>query len=316
MTQALDILVERLLVNPQQPRTTFDDAELKVLAQSIQEHGIIQALAVEDAGDGWYIVHDGERRLRSAKLAGLATVPCVVSPPLDGEVADKNRLLRALIANDQRVSLNPIEQAQAYNVLRQNGMMVWEIAKSTGRSTTFVSDRLKLLTLDEEIQKLVARRLLPLDSKMVEAFLSIPQETRIKLAQRLARPRQGITAVVTACERARVRLEQHERAQDRRNDEKVPAFVAGGRRPRTSNETVRWPNVRSAVQGTCDHCDANPRNPQIPEPAWALIVKASEGTCEQCSIRPRQREEVLSVCKACPMVELLRKLTAADGVKA
>lgn len=302
------IPVERLLVNPQQPRQEFGEGALNSLADSLKENGVLQALAVEDAGDGWYIIHDGERRWRAAKIAGLPTVPCLITPGLNG-TGNRDRLLRALVANEQRVGLNPIEQANAYQALVDLGYKTYEIARSVNKSENHIVATRKLLQLDKEIQDLIAHRQLPRDQRVVEALLSIPDvEVRVKLALRLARPGVSISVVTAACNRLRKHLEEQAPAQ---SNEKTPAFVVT-KRPSDEKKAVRWPVARAAVQGTCDACDVNPKLPNVPEPAWSLIVAATEDTCHRCGIRPRRPSEVLTVCKACPMVEMLRRLTSAE----
>src|SRR5436309_14427767 len=104
----LDVPVNAVGPNPKQPRTRFDDEAMASLAASTREVGILQPLVVRRCGDGRYELIAGERRLRAAKAAGLATVPIVLR---DSEDAD---LLReALIENIHREDLNPIEQAEA-----------------------------------------------------------------------------------------------------------------------------------------------------------------------------------------------------------
>src|SRR6185369_7089197 len=97
------IHISRVVPNPEQPRKTFDQAELDGLADSIREHGVIQPIVVESCADD-YILHDGERRLRAAKLAGLKKIPAIVHPPLNG-TGPQERLERALVANVQRVEM-------------------------------------------------------------------------------------------------------------------------------------------------------------------------------------------------------------------
>lgn len=78
------IPIDSIYPNPEQPRKTFDKVELNNLAESIRLHGVIQAITVEEASNGMYILHDGERRLRAAKMAGLREIQAEVSPSLNG----------------------------------------------------------------------------------------------------------------------------------------------------------------------------------------------------------------------------------------
>ena len=74
------IPLDKILPNPEQPRTIFDPEELNSLAQSIRENGVIQPIVVEGAPDGFFILHDGERRVRASRLAGLTEIPASVGP--------------------------------------------------------------------------------------------------------------------------------------------------------------------------------------------------------------------------------------------
>ena len=113
------VAVDRILPNPQQPRRAFDAERLNELAESIRADkaaggtGVIQAVTVEEAPAGWFVLQDGERRLRAAKLAGLAEIPVSVAPSLNG-TAPKDRLIRAMVANMQREDLGPIDEARGY----------------------------------------------------------------------------------------------------------------------------------------------------------------------------------------------------------
>lgn len=135
---------------PMQPRTTFDEAALATLAESIQTHGIVQPLLVRRRGDGFELIA-GERRWRAAKMAGLERVPVLVR-----DVADKDVLEIALIENIQREDLNPIEEAQAYQRLIENvGLTQEALATRIGRDRSYITNYLRLLRLPEDLQELV-----------------------------------------------------------------------------------------------------------------------------------------------------------------
>ena len=109
----LEIDLDRIARNPDQPRENFDEAALGELAASIAVHGVIQPVIVRTRADGAYELIAGERRLRAARLAGLDTIPSIVR---DAEAATDSLEL-ALIENLQREDLNPIETALAYREL-------------------------------------------------------------------------------------------------------------------------------------------------------------------------------------------------------
>jgi ParB family transcriptional regulator, chromosome partitioning protein len=148
----LDVPVNAVGPNPKQPRTRFDDEAIASLAASIREVGILQPLVVRRAGDGRYEVIAGERRLRAAKAAGLATVPVVLR---DSEDAD---LLReALIENIHREDLNAIEQAEAFRqLLEELGLKQDELAERVGVSRSHIANTIRLLALPMEVQQLLA----------------------------------------------------------------------------------------------------------------------------------------------------------------
>jgi ParB family transcriptional regulator, chromosome partitioning protein len=148
----LDVPVNAVGPNPKQPRTRFDDEAIASLAASIKEVGILQPLVVRRASDGRYEVIAGERRLRAAKAAGLATVPVVLR---DSEDAD---LLReALIENIHREDLNPIEQAEAFRqLLEELGLKQDELAERVGVSRSHIANTIRLLALPMEVQQLLA----------------------------------------------------------------------------------------------------------------------------------------------------------------
>ncbi|MFZ2300073.1 MAG: ParB/RepB/Spo0J family partition protein [Candidatus Moraniibacteriota bacterium] len=149
--EALEIPLEKIAPNPHQPRLHFDETKLDELAQSIQEHGILQPLVVSQVGDRYEIIA-GERRFQAAKRAGLNTVPVVVR-----SATDQEKLELAIIENIQRHNLNPIEEAKAYlRLLDEFGMHQEAVAKKMGKSRSAVANTLRLLHLPIEIQRAVA----------------------------------------------------------------------------------------------------------------------------------------------------------------
>lgn len=138
--------------NPHQPRKEFDEDALKELADSIREHGIIQPIIVEEAGDGSYFIIAGERRTRAARLAGLAQVPVIIK-----KFSDERKLEVALIENIQRENLNPVEEAQAYHKLMTIGNLSQEeTAARVGKNRSTVANALRLLKLPEDISSSLA----------------------------------------------------------------------------------------------------------------------------------------------------------------
>lgn len=160
--------VEVIFPNKYQPRSDFDDAGLTELADSIREHGILQPLAVTPNEDesGYYVIA-GERRLRAAKIAGLAKVPTII------RIVDNNQEIAelSLIENVQRKDLNPIEAAIAYQRLIAEFKLTQEqIAERTGKNRSTITNSLRLLQLPKPVLEAVregwpetsARALLPM----------------------------------------------------------------------------------------------------------------------------------------------------------
>ena len=150
-----------------QPRKQFDPESLSDLADSIREHGIIQPLTVRKLQSGYYQIIAGERRWRAARMAGLSEVPAIVI-----EADDRKAMELAMIENLQREDLNPIEEAEGYQVLMsQYGMTQEETAQRVGKSRSAVANALRLLHLCPPVRAMVedgrlsnghARAILPL----------------------------------------------------------------------------------------------------------------------------------------------------------
>ncbi len=141
--------IELLKPNPQQPRTEFDEDALLELSESIKEHGVIQAVLVEEAENGEYYIIAGERRTRASKLAGLKEIPVRVQ-----KFSEQKKLEVALIENIQRENLSPLEEAKAYHNLMELANITQEdVAKRVGKNRSTVANALRLLKLPEDMQK-------------------------------------------------------------------------------------------------------------------------------------------------------------------
>lgn len=148
--ELLEIDLDLIQPNSEQPRTRFAEENLEELTQSIRANGIVQPIIVRRKDAGFQIVA-GERRWRAAQRAGLQKVPAVVKD------VDDNKLLElALIENIQRQELNPIEEARAYkNLIETVGLTQEMVADRVGKNRTVVTTSLRLLKLPDELQKLV-----------------------------------------------------------------------------------------------------------------------------------------------------------------
>lgn len=147
-SQVLQINIDDIIPNRFQPRVAFDEKALNELAASIKEHGIIQPLVLRKLGDKYEIIA-GERRYKAATLAGLTTVPAVISNIDDNKSAEV-----ALVENVQRRDLTPIEEARSYKNLLDKGYLTQDdLAKKMGLSQATIANKLRLLNLDDRVQQ-------------------------------------------------------------------------------------------------------------------------------------------------------------------
>jgi ParB family chromosome partitioning protein len=140
--------IEFLSPNPRNPRRQFHEADLEELTESVRQRGIIQPILVRAADGGRYEIIAGERRWRAAQRAGLHEVPIVLV-----EATDRQSLEFAIVENVQRTDLNPIEEAQGYDLLATEFRHDQEtIAKIVGKSRSHVANMLRLLKLSEPVK--------------------------------------------------------------------------------------------------------------------------------------------------------------------
>lgn len=148
--EILDIPVEDIFPNIDQPRLNFDEDKLSDLVQSIKIHGVLQPIFVKKHLKGYEIIA-GERRWRATKLAKLESVPCIIK-----EISEDKKLEISLIENIQREDLNPLEIAEAYDkLLKKFGYNQQELALKMGKDRTTVTNIVRLLKLPSEIKDLI-----------------------------------------------------------------------------------------------------------------------------------------------------------------
>lgn len=158
--------------NPDQPRKVFDREAMEALKQSIATHGVITPITVRAAKDGYYQIIAGERRWRAARSIGLTEIPAMVIEADDSQVMEL-----ALIENLQREDLNPIEEAEGYDVLiHRFGLTQEQVADRVGKSRPAISNALRLLALPEEARDMVASG--GLSPGHARAILAIQDESR------------------------------------------------------------------------------------------------------------------------------------------
>jgi ParB family chromosome partitioning protein len=179
--------------NSRQPRRRFDAEGISELADSVRAQGLVQPVVVRPLSEGTWELIAGERRLRAAKAAGLATIPALVR-----ESDDRDSLLLALVENVAREDLSPIEEARAYSVLMDEfSLSLGDVAERVGRSKPTISNRIRLLELPEDVIGLLERGLIT--EGHARAILGVPgHDERRALARQVVR--KGLT--VRATERA------------------------------------------------------------------------------------------------------------------
>lgn len=150
-TAVRELPVEQLQRGRYQPRRDMDQASLQELADSIRAQGVMQPIVVRPVAGGRYEIIAGERRWRATQLAGLASIPVVVR-----EVSDEAAIAMALIENIQREDLNPIEEAASLlRLQREFDLTQQEVAEAVGKSRSTVANLLRLMSLNEDVQRLV-----------------------------------------------------------------------------------------------------------------------------------------------------------------
>ncbi|MCL4401506.1 MAG: ParB/RepB/Spo0J family partition protein [Acidobacteria bacterium] len=205
--------------NPVQPRRVFNAERLQELAASIAANGIVQPIVVRPAAARYQLVA-GERRLRAAKLANLATVPALVQ-----DIADERLLEITLIENIQREDLNPIETALAFARLANDLHMSHEdIGRRTGKDRTTITNSLRLLTLPPDLQQLVSER--RLSAGHARCLLSLPTpDLQREVAEKAVT--QGLSV---------------------RQVERLTQRMVETREPKHADEVQPDPNVKAAIQ--------------------------------------------------------------------
>ena len=192
--EIIQLAVSELQANPLQPRGAITPESLVDLVDSIKEHGILEPLIVAKTPAGYQIIA-GERRWRAARLAGFTHVPAIIR-----ETSPRGMLEMALVENVQRIDLNPLDRAKGFErLLNEFGLSTSEIAAKIGKSVSYVSNSMRLLTLPDALKDGLlsgliseghARALAAIDdtSLMIEAYKIILRESgSVRRAEELAR---------------------------------------------------------------------------------------------------------------------------------
>lgn len=225
--QTFELDIDMLQPNPLQPRGLITPDSLVELVDSIREHGVLEPLVVAKTPAGYQIVA-GERRWRASKIAGLVKVPVIIK-----ETSPQGMLEMAIIENVQRIDLNPLERAQAFKrLIDEFNLSTSEIAVKIGKSSPYVSNTLRLLSVPDALKDALAsgatseghvRALASLEDPhlIVEAYkLVLTQNLSVRGAEELARKfraRENITAKQPQATH-RIQNDQLEKFQDELGD--------------------------------------------------------------------------------------------------
>ena len=170
-----NINISEISANQNQPRKNFKKEELEELASSIKSKGVLQPIVVREINENNYEIIAGERRWRSAQIAGMHEIPAVIKNMDDRTVHEV-----ALIENIQRENLNAVEEAKAYNeILKNNNTDQEQLARSIGKSKSHISNMIRLLELDQEILQYVVEGKLTMGH--ARALIGVPDAKKLAL---------------------------------------------------------------------------------------------------------------------------------------
>ncbi len=168
--------ISKVFANPNQPRKVFEPNALQELADSIKKHGVIMPIIVNKSGDRYMIIA-GERRFRASRLAGMDTIPAIIKNYSEKQIKEIS-----LIENLQREDLNPIEAASAMqSLMNEYGMTQEDLADRIGKSRSAIANTLRLLTLSQEVIKMVANG--ELSAGHARTLIPVPGVDQLKLAE-------------------------------------------------------------------------------------------------------------------------------------
>ena len=172
--EVVQLYLDDIIPNRFQPREIFDDQALKELAVSIREHGVIQPILVRKFGEKYEIIA-GERRYKASTMAGLTKIPAIIK-----NLDDKEASKVALIENLQRRDLTPVEEARTYQkILDLDEMTQEQLAKTMGKSQSAVSNKLRLLTLPDEVQEALLNN--KISERHARSLLNAPKSAQVTL---------------------------------------------------------------------------------------------------------------------------------------
>ena len=216
--ELLEVDVDLIDPNPDQPRSHFNEAKLEELAQSIKVNGIVQPILLRRIANGRYQIVAGERRWRAAQRASLHKVNAVVR-----DIPDAKLLELALIENIQRQELNPIEEALAYQrLIKTLGLTQDQVAQQVGKDRSSIANYLRLLRLPDEIQRMLEDEVLSMGH--ARALLSLEAEdAQVKLAHEIVNGKLSVRETEQAVRQFGAERSIRERSTPKENDANIRA---------------------------------------------------------------------------------------------
>ena len=202
-TNSIQLSLNKIQVNPNQPRTNFDSKEIDNLVVSIKELGIIQPITVRKINEDKYEIISGERRYRASKLANLESIPCYIKAVEN----DTDLLKMSLVENVQRVDLDPIEIALTYErLINEYNLDIESISRLVGKDRSTISNYVRLLKLDPIIQSGIrdgflsmghGRALINIDDKKIQIEIYkqiITSKLSVRQTEKIVRGNKTITS--------------------------------------------------------------------------------------------------------------------------
>jgi ParB family chromosome partitioning protein len=293
----LQLSLELITANREQPRTEFEPEAIGVLAANIAAVGLLQPVSVRAIEDGRFELVHGERRFRACELLDWPTIPAIIRQE---ELDDEAMLTAALTENMMRVDMNVIEEASGIARLCELGQTHQQIARLLGVSVPTIVSRLAWLELEPEIQNLVAQGRLPSGRKVSKALASVDAGAgRVALAMQLADKGQSVQSIERAAEIYRS-LEAGE------SDSKTHRIGDDGRLLRTYHKEKRAADRRrrgrTAVHAFTLAGGGEEGEKIDPE---KCAVKAIAYVCKTCFLHDF---EAGLPCQDCPLTALVKEL--------
>lgn len=297
----MQIPIDRVLPNPDQPRTIFDEEKLSSLAETIKSKGQIHPILVDKAPDGYYILIDGERRLRAMILLGKKTIRAEIR-----EQVSDDRLELALISNIQKASMGPVDEARAYEKLVEKHKTIVAVSKVIGVSVHTITVRLSMLDFPEDVQKIFNMKALQISTDIVRMLKRLDSENMIRVATTAAA--RGWTAKATLLfigkELKRLAKPASEKSKVKQVS-KVKEIVID--EPVILEEKVVRAYTSNTYQLTGNHFNAlamvGDRH-VLP----MKLINISVDTCKAC---PLYREAGPAICGQCAMVDFLNRIAVS-----